>query len=191
MKLKKEHIASAIGVIGIVYYVFFCPKAGASASEDSSGGGGGGGFFGGLMPSFGTSSASVSSGGTSPVLASMEASAKTPVSVSAIQKGETLSQTQTPIPMSTSSGTQSGGGLQVGQLPKGSVDTGTEISTAPTSTLPTAPTSTLPKGGTVLIPKTTTSPIGKSSYDSSGINPPMTFPFTGKGKSLTLDNLFH
>jgi hypothetical protein len=187
MKLKKHHIASAIGVIGIVYYVFFCPKAGASASEDSSGGGG---FFGGLMPSFGTSSASVSSGGTSPVLASMQASAKTPISVSAIQKAENLIKSQSPIPMSTSSGTQSGGGLQVGQLPVGSVNTGTEISTAPTSTLPTAPTSTLPTGGTVLIPKTT-SPIGKSSYDSSGINPSSTIPFSGKGKSLTLDNLFH
>jgi hypothetical protein len=50
MKLKKEHFIGIAGVVGIVYYVFFCKKGDdstATGEEPSSGGGGfggGGGF---------------------------------------------------------------------------------------------------------------------------------------------------
>ena len=50
MKLKKEHFIGIAGVVGIVYYVFFCKKGDDSiptGEEPSSGGGGfggGGGF---------------------------------------------------------------------------------------------------------------------------------------------------
>ena len=48
MKLKKEHFIGIAGVVGIVYYVFFCKKGDDSTptgEEPSSGGGGGGGGF--------------------------------------------------------------------------------------------------------------------------------------------------
>jgi hypothetical protein len=46
MKLKKEHFIGIAGVVGIVYYVFFCKKGDDSTAigeEPTSGGGGGGG----------------------------------------------------------------------------------------------------------------------------------------------------
>jgi hypothetical protein len=51
MKLKKEHFIGIAGVVGIVYYVFFCKKGDDSTptgEEPSSGGGGG--FGGGGFP---------------------------------------------------------------------------------------------------------------------------------------------
>ena len=55
MKLKKEHFIGIAGVVGIVYYVFFCKKGDDSTTtgeEPSSGGGGfgGGGGGGGGFP---------------------------------------------------------------------------------------------------------------------------------------------
>ena len=48
MKLKKEHFIGIAGVVGIVYYVFFCKKGDDSTAigeEPTTGGGGGGGGF--------------------------------------------------------------------------------------------------------------------------------------------------
>ena len=50
MKLKKEHFIGIAGVVGIVYYVFFCKKGDDSTTTGEEPSSGGGGFGGGGFP---------------------------------------------------------------------------------------------------------------------------------------------
>lgn len=50
MKLKKEHFIGIAGVVGIVYYVFFCKKGDDSTPTGEEPSSGGGGFGGGGFP---------------------------------------------------------------------------------------------------------------------------------------------